>query len=778
MTNIEKRGASLRKLGLLALLLCFFLAVNAQKMPLYLDPKQPTKSRVKDLMDRMTLDMKIAQMCQYVGLEHMREAEKNISEQELLNGHARGFYKGLHSEGVERMVKQGVIGSFLHVLDVKEANHLQKLAEQSPLKIPLLLGIDAIHGNGLMSGSTIYPSPITMASTFAPSLIEQSFRQTALEMRAVGMHWAFSPNIEVARDPRWGRVGESFGEDPFLVTQMGIASVRGLQMNNFDRDKSVLACIKHLTGGGIGNNGTNASPVEIGEGELRNVFLAPFKATIEKTKPYSLMPAHNEINGVPCHANKWLMTDIVRNEYGFEGFIVSDWMDMESLSNKHKMTPTVKDAFQVSVDAGVDMHMHGPIFLENIKELIAEGRLTEARINAACEKILEAKFILGLFENRYVDEKKINQTVFIKEHQQTALEIARKGVVLLKNKKQILPIVAQKYRNILVVGPNMDNQSIMGDWVFEQPRPNYKTLLDGLKSLAGTSKVHAVDVGWNLRQMNSDSIAKSVKLASNMDLIVVALGEDSFRQHWKDKTAGENRDRMDLNLWGKQQYLVEELKKTGKPIVVVLINGRPLTTPWLEDNVDAILEAWEPGSFGGQAVAEAMFGKVNPSGKLPITIPRHVGQVPIYYYQKPSQYSHPFIDGNKDPLYAFGYGLSYTNFKYSNLNCAKDLKYGDSLKVTVEVQNTGELDGEEVVQLYLRDDFSLVTRPAKLLVGFERVPLKKGEKKSISFTLGKEDFGFYNSQGKYTFEPGSFTLMAGGSSLNKDQIFQKVEVGH
>ncbi|RZK88579.1 MAG: glycoside hydrolase family 3 protein, partial [Pedobacter sp.] len=455
MTNTEKRGVSLRKLGLLALLLCFFFDVNAQKKPLYLDPKQPTKSRVKDLMDRMTLEMKIAQMCQYVGLEHMREAEKNISEQELLNGHARGFYKGLHSEGVERIVKQGVIGSFLHVLDVKEANHLQKLAEQSPLKIPLLLGIDAIHGNGLMSGSTIYPSPITMASTFAPSLIEQSFRQTALEMRAVGMHWAFSPNIEVARDPRWGRVGESFGEDPFLVTQMGIASVRGLQMNIIDRDKSVLACIKHLTGGGIGNNGTNASPVEIGEGELRNVFLAPFKATIEKTKPYSLMPAHNEINGVPCHANKWLMTDIVRNEYGFEGFIVSDWMDMESLSNKHKMTPTVKDAFQVSVDAGVDMHMHGPIFLDNIKELIAEGRLTEVRINAACEKILEAKFILGLFENRYVDEKKISKTVFIKEHQQTALEIARKGVVLLKNRKQILPISSQKYNNILVVGPNM-----------------------------------------------------------------------------------------------------------------------------------------------------------------------------------------------------------------------------------------------------------------------------------------------------------------------------------
>ena len=776
MIHIEKQGTNLTKLGLQVLLLCFFLAANAQQKPAYLDPKQPVSLRVKDLMGRMTLDQKIAQMCQYVGLAHMREAEKSISEKELLNGHARGFYKGLHSEGVERMVKQGVIGSFLHVLEVEEANHLQKLAAESPLQIPLLLGIDAIHGNGLMSGSTIYPSPITMASTFSPSMIEQSFRQTALEMRAVGMHWAFSPNIEVARDPRWGRVGESFGEDPFLVTQMGIASVRGLQMNVFDKDKSVLACIKHLTGGGIGNNGTNASPVEIGEGELRNVFLAPFKATIEQTKPYSLMPAHNEINGVPCHANKWLMTDIVRNEYGFEGFIVSDWMDMESLSNKHKMTPTVKDAFQVSVDAGVDMHMHGPIFLDNIKELVSEGRLTEARINAACEKILEAKFSLGLFENRYVDVKKVNKTVFIKEHQQTALEIARRGIVLLKNKNQLLPIATQKYQNILVVGPNMDSQSIMGDWVFEQPRANYKTVLDGVKQVAQGSKISSVDVGWNLRKMDADSIAKSIKVAAGMDLIIVAVGEDSFRQHWTDKTAGENRDRMDLNLWGKQQYLVEELKKTGKPIVVVLINGRPLTTPWIEENADAVLEAWEPGSFGGQAIAEVIFGKVNPSGKLPITIPRHVGQVPIYYYQKPSQYSHPFIDGNKDPLYAFGYGLSYTNFKYSGLNTAKNIKYGDSLKVTVEVQNAGELDGEEVVQLYLRDDFSLVTRPVKLLVGFERVFLKKSEKKTISFTLGKDVFGFYDSRGKHTFEPGSFTVMAGGSSLNKDQIFQKVEV--
>ena len=764
------------KWGALMLFLCLFLGVQGQHDPLYLDAKLPVKERVKDLMRRMNLDMKIAQMCQYVGLEHMRDAEKNITEEELMSGHARGFYKGLHSSGVERMVKQGLIGSFLHVLTVEEANHLQKLAEESPLKIPLLMGIDAIHGNGLMAGSTIYPSPITMASTFEPDLIQKAFRQTALEMRAVGMHWAFSPNIEIARDPRWGRVGETFGEDPYLVSQMGVASVRGLQLDEWDQNNSVLACIKHLAGGGIGNNGTNASPVEIGEGELRNAILPPFKVAIEKTKPFSLMPAHNEINGIPGHANKWLMTDIVRNEYGFEGFIVSDWMDMERLSQTHRIAGTVKEAFQMSVDAGVDMHMHGPGFLESIKELVAEGKLSEERINTACEKILEAKFILGLFENRYVEEKNLAKNIFTKEHQQTALEIARKGIVLLKNKKNILPIKSSLYKNILVTGPNVDNQSIMGDWVFEQPRAKYKTVLDGINLFAGASNVQYVDVGWNLRELDENAIAKAIEMAKQTDLIILALGEDSFRQHWKEKTAGENRDRMDITLWGKQQYLVEELKKSGKPIVVILINGRPLATPWLEENVDAIVEAWEPGSFAGQAIAEILYGKVNPSGKLPMTIPRHVGQIPIYYYQKPSQYAHPFIDGSKEALYDFGYGLSYTSFKYGGLSCPENIRYGDLLKVSLTLENTGQIAGEEVVQLYLRDDYGATTRPVKQLVGFQRVHLEKGEKKTVNFSLEKEVFGYYDHKGNYVFEPGRFTLMAGGSSVTKDQVFQNVEV--
>src|SRR5690606_9949384 len=352
------------------------------------------------------------------------------------------------------------------------------------------------------------------------------------------------------------------------------------------------------------------------------------------------------------------------------------------------------------------------------------------------------------------------------------------GIVLLKNQDNILPIEAGKYKNILVTGPNADNQAIMGDWVFEQPRTNYKTVVDGIQALSGESKVHYVDVGWNLRKLDDNAITKAIAIAKDMDLIILALGEDSFRQHWKEKTAGENRDRMDISLWGRQQYLVEELKKSGKPIIVVLINGRPLSTPWLEEHVDAILEAWEPGSFAGQAIAEILYGKVNPSGKLPITIPRYVGQIPIYYYQKPSQYSHPFIDGEKEALYDFGYGLSYTSFKYSALSCPENIRYGESLQVTLTVENTGDMAGEEVVQLYLRDDFSTTTRPVKLLVGFQRVHLEKGEKKTVSFSLDKEAFSYYDSRGKHVFEPGSFTLMAGGSSVTKDQIFRKVIVNN
>lgn len=755
----------------------FILWANSvPQKPVYLDSSQPVQKRVENLMSLMTLEEKIAQMCQYVGLEHMRDAEKNITEEELLNGHARGFYKDLHSSGVERMVTRGEIGSFLHVLTPEEANHLQKLAEQSRLKIPLLIGIDAIHGNGLVSGSTIYPSPIGMASTFAPELIEKASRQTAIEMRATGSHWAFTPNIEIAGDARWGRVGETFGEDPYLVARMGVASIKGLQTDNLSGTDKVLACAKHLVAGGVPNNGTNAGPVELSESKLRNIYLPPFKAAIQEAAPFTLMPAHNELNGMPCHANKWLMNDIMRNEYGFNGFIVSDWMDMEAISTRHRIAQTPTEAFFLSVDAGVDMHMHGPAFSEAILRLIKEGKLTEDRVNKACAKILDAKFRLGLFENRYIKVADIKEKVFTSEHQQTALEIARRSIVLLKN-ENVLPIHSQKVKKILVTGPNADNQSIMGDWVFEQPRDHVSTILQGIKEEAPDTQVNYVDVGWNLRSLDDQKIEEAVKTAGESDLAIVVVGEDSFRQHWKEKTCGENRDRMDITLWGKQDFLVESIQKTGVPTIVILVNGRPLATEWIAKNIPAIIETWEPGSMGGKAVAEILFGKVNPSGKLPITIPRHVGQISTVYNHKPSQYLHPYIDGDKTPLYSFGYGLSYTSFKYDNLKISKaEYQADEKITVSVNVKNTGDREGEEIVQLYVRDDYSNTTRPVKELKRFLRIRLDKGESRSVTFNLNKDDLSYYNHKAEYVLEPGTFTVMVGGSSLDNDLLKTKFDI--
>jgi len=745
-------------------------------VPLYLDPKLPIEKRVEHLMSLMTLEDKIVQMCQYVGLEHMKEAENHMTEKELQSNDARGFYKGLHSSMVAQMVEQGKIGSFLHVLTSEEADYLQQLAEKSPLKIPLLIGIDAIHGNGLYSGSTIYPSPIGMASSFAPDLVERASRQTALEMRATGSQWAFTPNIEIARDPRWGRVGETFGEDPYLVSCMGVATIRGLQTNDFTGVDKVIACAKHLVAGGQPVNGTNAAPMDVSENALRNLFLPPFKEAIMKAKPFTLMAAHHDLNGVPCHGNKWILTDIARKEYGFDGFIVSDWMDMEALCSKHKVAKTMKDAFCLSVDAGIDMHMHGPEFAEIMKELVEEGRISEERINQACGKILEAKFRLGLFEHRYTDKKTIEKEVFSSEHQKIALELARRSIVLLKNEK-LLPLDSKKYKKILVAGPNADNQSIMGDWVFQQPDKNVITILQGIKKSAPCSEVNFVDVGWNLSTIDSAKIQQTVAQAKKCDLAILVVGEDSYRQHWKEKTDGENRDRMDITLWGSQEKLVEAVYKTGTPTIVILVNGRPLATPWISKHIPAVIEAWEPGSMGGQAVAEILFGQVNPSGKLPITIPRHVGQIQCVYNYKPSYNSHPVIDGLSTPLYPFGYGLSYSNFQYSNLVLSSyEIKKEESLKVSVDVTNTSAVGGEEVVQLYIRDNYSLPTRPVKELKKFKRISINPGEKQTITFDLKPDDLAYYNSQMEFVVESGEFTIMVGGSSEDKQLLKKQLSV--
>jgi len=735
--------------------------------PKYLNPILSIEKRVADLMQRMTLEDKVSQMNQFVGLEHMRSGNPNDDK---ANNDAQGFYKDLSINDVTKLTIDGKIGSFLHVLTAKEANYLQELALKSPLKIPLLIGIDAIHGNALVSGTTVYPSPIGLASTWDDSFLYSVGKQTAKEMRATGSHWAFTPNIDILRDPRWGRVGETLGEDPFMVGNMGASMINGFQQGDFTGTQKVIACAKHLIGGGESINGLNAAPADISIRTLREVHLPPYKKAID-AGVYSIMAAHNELNGIPCHMNKWLMTDILRDEFGFNGFYVSDWLDIERINTLHHTANDMKEASYLSVDAGMDMHMHGPKFTEAIIASVEEGKLSINRVNDACRKILTAKFKLGLFENRFVNLEKKEELIFTEEHKATALESARKGIVLLKN-NGILPLQkTTSKKNIFVTGPNANNQSILGDWHAAQPDKNVTTIYEGIKALGETKgySVNYFNSGENIRKIKDSKIKEATKRAKNADFAIVVVGDNSMRYKWKDKTAGENMARASLDLFGKQLDLIQAIEKTGTPVIIVLVNGKPISEPWLQKNIPAIIESWEPGNLGGQAVAEIVFGDVNPSGKLPLTVARSVGQLRMIYNHKPSAYFHKYADEKKTPLYPFGYGLSYTNYKYSKpLLSNTTLNAEDKIIVTTEITNTGEVDGEEIAQLYIRDNVSSVTRPVKELKGYQRVFLKAGETKKIKFTINSESLAFYDINMNYVVEPGTFTIMTGSSSNDKD----------
>jgi beta-glucosidase len=751
--------------------------LNSDSTPLYLDPLQPTEKRIADLMGRMTLEDKVYQMNQFVGLDHMKKGNPNDDKE---NNDAQGFYKTLSVNDVSAMCEEGKIGSFLHVLTAKEANYLQELALKSSLKIPVLIGIDAIHGNALVPGTTVYPSPIGLASTWNDDFLYSIGKQTAKEMRATGSHWTFTPNIDILRDPRWGRVGETLGEDPFMVGNMGAAMINGFQQGDFTGTQKVIACVKHLIGGGESINGLNAAPADISVRTLREVHLPPYKKAID-AGVYSIMAAHNEINGIPSHMSKWLMTDLLRNEWDFKGFYVSDWLDIERINTLHNTAKDMKEASYLSVDAGMDMHMHGPFFTDAIIESVKEGKLSINRVNDACHKILTAKFKLGLFENRFVDLEKKEELLFTEEHKATALESARKGIILLKN-NGILPLQkTTSKKKIFVTGPNANNQSILGDWHAAQPDENVITIYEGIKTL-GETKGYAVnffDSGENIRKIQSSKIQEAAEKAKNADYAVVVVGDNSMRYKWKDKTAGENMGRANLDLFGKQLELVQAIEKTGTPVIIVLVNGKPISEPWLQKNIPAIVESWEPGNLGGQAVAEILFGDVNPSGKLPLTVARSVGQLRMVYNHKPSAYFHKYADEKNTPLYPFGFGLSYTKYSYNSPKLSsKTFKQDEAVTVTVEVTNTGKIDGEEIVQMYIRDKVSSATRPVKELKGYQRVALKAGETKTVSFTIDAESLAFYDINMAYCVEPGEFIIMTGSSSNDKDLKLTTLEVNN
>lgn len=757
------------KLPTFILILSTVLSVNAKTTndKIYLDASKPVDVRVNNLMGLMTLEEKVAQMCQYVSPLHIIETESKLKGKIADNNDTNAFYPTVSVDSLYRLVEKGLIGSFLHAITPEDCNTLQKLALKSRLKIPLIIGVDAIHGAGLSYGATIYPSAITQASSFNTELVERSGQETALETRAFGSSWVFTPNIDVCRDPRWGRIGETFGEDPYLVARMGIATIKGLEGRALG-DKNVAACAKHLVGGGQPSNGLNASPMEVSAYNLADIYLYPFKKVIEETNLQSVMVAHNEVNGVPCHADKHLMTDIVRDKYKFNGFYVSDWNDISRIFTMHHYAPSLNEAFYESVNAGMDMNMHGPLFFEAIVKMVKNNRLSIERVNDACAKILETKFRLGLFENPFTDIAAAKKNVFTAEHQNTTLKLAEQSLVLLKN-EGLLPLNFSKYKNILVTGSNANSQAILGDWVYNQPDDQVTTILEGIQQVAGKEKVKFCDVGTDVRFSDLKLVDNAAGLAKQSDLAIVVVGENPMRYQEKIASSGENIDRQNLDLLGAQQQLVEKIYATGVPTIVVLVGGRPLALNWIASEIPAILQAWEPGSLGGLAVANVLSGKVNPSGKLPVTIPRSTGQIPMVYNHKPSYYFKNYKDGESTPLYSFGYGLSYTNFVLENVTVSKkEFSMNDTIQVSAVIKNTGMREGTEVVQLYIRDVYSQPTRPVKELKDFSRILLQPGEKKSIKFYVTPEKLSYTNLQMKWGVEPGDFEIMVGTSSMDKD----------
>ena len=755
----------------LALAALTLQTMSAKKeQPLYKNPKASVAQRVDDLLARMTLEEKVGQMNQLVGIEHFKQYSTSMSAEELATNTANAFYPGVTVHDMEEWTRRGLVSSFLHVLTLEEANYLQKLNMQSRLQIPLLIGIDAIHGNAKCKGNTVYPTNIGLASSFDVDLAYKIARQTAEEMRAMNMHWNFNPNVEVARDGRWGRCGETFGEDPYLVTLMGVATNKGYQ-RNLDNAQDVLGCVKHFVGGSYAINGTNGAPCDVSERTLREVFFPPFKAAIQQGGDWNVMMSHNELNGIPCHTNSWLMNDVLRKEWGFKGFVVSDWMDIEHCVDQHRTAANNKEAFYQSIMAGMDMHMHGPEWQTAVVELVREGRIPESRIDESVRRILTVKFRMGLFEHPYSDVKTRDRVINDPEHKRTALEAARNSIVLLKNANNLLPLDAQKYKKVLVTGINANDQNIMGDWSEPQPEEQVWTVLRGLKNVSPTTDFCFVDQGWDPRNMSQAQVDAAVQAAKECDLNIVCCGEYMMRLRWNERTSGEDTDRDNLDLVGLQEQLIRRLNETGKPTVVIIISGRPLSVRYAAEHVPAIVNAWEPGQYGGQAIAEILYGKVNPSAKLAMTMPRHAGQISTWYNHKRSAFFHPAVCTNNTPLYPFGHGLSYTTFRYSNLQLNKASIPNDGktpITASVTIENTGNRDGVEICQLYINDVVASVARPVKELKDFRRVALKAGEKKTIEFTITPDKLAFYDLNMKPIVEPGAFEVLVGGSSRDED----------
>lgn len=709
---------------------------------------QNFEQRIDSILALMTVDEKIGQMTLFT------------SDWDVTGPTLRANYK--------EDIKTGKVGAIFNAHTAAYTRELQRISvEETRLGIPLLFGYDVIHGY-----KTIFPISLGEVASWDMAAIETSARVAAVEASAAGLHWTFAPMVDIARDPRWGRISEGAGEDVYLGKKVAEARVRGFQGDDLSAVNTVVSCVKHYAAYGAAQAGRDYHTVDISERVLRDIYLPPFKAALD-AGARTFMNSFNELDGIPATANRHLMQDILRDEWGFDGFVVTDYTSINEMV-PHGYAKDDKHAGELALNAGVDMDMQGAVFYNYLKTSLNEGKVTITQIDDAVRRILRIKFELGLFDDpyRYSDVAREAQHVLSAEHLAAARDVARKSIVLLKNEKNVLPL-SKSTRNIAVIGPLADSKTDqIGSWHAAGNANDCVSLIEGIRAMVGSSSKITHTKGCDINSTDKSGFNAALSAAKSADVIIAAVGEAEWM-------SGEAAVRSMIGLPGVQQELIEALVGTGKPVVVVLMNGRPLAIPWIAENAPAILETWFGGTQAGNAIADVLFGDYNPSGKLPVTFPRNEGQIPIFLAMKntgrpmqpENKYTSKYLDVPNTPLYPFGYGLSYTQFSYSPVKASRtEFSLTDGVTISVTVKNTGSRKGEEVVQLYVRDLVGSVTRPVKELKGFQKIMLEPGASKTVEFRLTSADLRFYTAQMEFKAEPGEFEVFVGGSSDVKDSV--------
>ncbi|OZB93715.1 glycoside hydrolase family 3 N-terminal domain-containing protein [Paenibacillus sp. XY044] len=750
-------------------------------MLIYKDKTKPTVERARHLLGLMTLEEKVGQLVQPFGWQTYEHRDgkivlKESFKQQVQNGGVGSLYGVLRADPWTGVTLENGLSA---KQGAEAVNEIQRYAiENSRLGIPILIGEECSHGHMAIDG-TVYPVPLLLGSTWNVDLYREMCRAVAAETRAQGGAVTYSPVLDVVRDPRWGRTEECFAEDPYLIGEFAAASVQGLQGDALDSDASVAATLKHFVGYGSSEGGRNAGPVHMGWRELLEVDLYPFKRAVEAGAA-SIMPAYNEIDGVPCTVNTELLEDVLRKQWGFDGMVITDCGAIDMLAAGHDVAEDGMDAAVQAIKAGIDMEMSGEMFGKYLLDAVSQGKLGIGVLDRAVLRVLVLKFKLGLFDRPYVDPDRAEQVIGRTEHVELARKLAEEGIILLKNANNALPLDKQA-GTIAVIGPNADHgYNQLGDYTSPQPADKVATVLKGIRAKLGAESSRLLYApGCRIKGDSREGFDTALSCASQADTVVMVMGGSSARDFgegtidlktgaskvsdnsWNDMECGEGIDRMTLGLAGVQLELMQEIHKLGKRLVVVYINGRPIAEPWVDEHADAILEAWYPGQEGGHAVADIMFGDVNPSGRLTVSIPKHVGQLPVYYNGKRSR-GKRYMEEDSKPRYPFGYGLSYTTFGYDQLRVSTNsITEDETATVSVNVTNTGSRAGAEVVQLYISDAVSAASRPMMELKGFTKVELEPGESRTVEFKIGREQLQYVGRDLKPVVEPGLFRIHVG-----------------